>query len=132
MDYGSLSNLTHWLAELFRGDPERHPGIDLLRLPPDVATAWKQRIATQPDGRPRGERYGLLTAVRAFYTDLNQWAYEDPPAGRSGPHPARSPKPTWPHDANTKPRSPTPCVHEHACFSELIASSATRSIRWSM
>jgi site-specific recombinase XerD len=79
MDYGSLSNLTHWLAELFWGDLERHhPGIDSLRLPPDVATAWKQRIATQPDGRPRGERYGLLTAVRAFYTDLNQWAYEDP------------------------------------------------------
>jgi integrase len=79
MDYGSLSNLTHWLAELFWGDLERHhPGIDSLRLPPDVAAAWKQRIATQPDGRPRGERYGLLTAVRAFYTDLNQWAYEDP------------------------------------------------------
>jgi integrase len=79
MDYGSLSNLTHWLAELFWGDLERHhPGIDSLRLPPDVAAAWKQRIATQPDGRPRGERYGLLTAVRAFYTDINQWAYEDP------------------------------------------------------
>ncbi len=79
MDYGSLSNLTHWLAELFWGDLERHhPGIDSLRLPPQVATAWKQRIATQPDGRPRGERYGLLTAVRAFYTDINQWAYEDP------------------------------------------------------
>jgi integrase len=79
MDYGSLSNLTHWLAELFWGDLERHhPGIDSLRLPPDIATAWKQRIATQPDGRPRGERYGLLTAVRAFYTDINQWAYEDP------------------------------------------------------
>jgi integrase len=79
MDYGSLSNLTHWLAELFWGDLERHhPGIDSLRLSPDVAAAWKQRIAIQPDGRPRGERYGLLTAVRAFYTDLNQWAYEDP------------------------------------------------------
>jgi hypothetical protein len=53
-----------WLAELFWGDLERHhPGIDSLRLPPDVAAAWKQCIATQPDGRPRGERYGLLTAV---------------------------------------------------------------------
>lgn len=79
MDYGSLSNLTHWLAELFWGDLERHhPGIDSLALPPDVAEAWKQRIATRPDGKPRQERYGLLTAVRAFYDDINQWAYDDP------------------------------------------------------
>lgn len=79
MDYGSLSNLTHWLAELFWGDLERHhPGIGSLALPPDVAEAWKQRIATRPDGQPRRERYGLLTAVRAFYDDINQWAYDDP------------------------------------------------------
>jgi integrase len=79
LDYGSLSNLTHWLAELFWGDLERHhPGIDSLALPPEVAEAWKQRIATRPDGKPRQERYGLLTAVRAFYDDINQWAYEDP------------------------------------------------------
>jgi hypothetical protein len=79
MDYGSLSNLTHWLAELFWGDLERHhPGIASLNLPPDVADAWKQRIATRPDGKPRRERYGLLTAVRAFYDDINQWAYDDP------------------------------------------------------
>jgi len=79
LDYGSLSNLTHWLAELFWGDLERHhPGIDSLALPPEVAEAWKMRIATRPDGKPRQERYGLLTAVRAFYDDINQWAYEDP------------------------------------------------------
>jgi integrase len=79
LDYGSLSNLTHWLAELFWGDLERHhPGIDSLNLPPEVAAAWKQRIATLPGGKPRRERYGLLTAVRAFYDDINQWAYEDP------------------------------------------------------
>jgi integrase len=79
LDYGSLSNLTHWLAELFWGDLERHhPGIGSLNLPPEVAAAWKQRIATLPGGKPRRERYGLLTAVRAFYDDINQWAYEDP------------------------------------------------------
>jgi integrase len=79
MDYGSLSNLTHWLAELFWGDLERHhPGIGSLALPPQVAEAWKQRVAIRPDGRPRQERYGLLTAVRAFYDDINQWAYDDP------------------------------------------------------
>lgn len=99
MDYGSLSNLTHWLAELFWGDLERHhPGIDSLNLPPEVAEAWKERIATLPGGKPRRERYGLLTAVRAFCDDINQWAYDPARCGprhasRAGVHRGRHPLP---------------------------------------
>ncbi|SEM65569.1 site-specific integrase [Streptacidiphilus jiangxiensis] len=78
-DYSTLSNQVYWLGELFWGDLERHqPGITSLSLPPQVADAWKRRIATRPDGTVRQERYALLNAVRAFYADINHWAYEDP------------------------------------------------------
>ncbi|MFJ9085450.1 tyrosine-type recombinase/integrase [Streptomyces sp. NPDC102384] len=79
LDYGSLSNLTHHLAELFWGDLERHhPGIDSLHLSPQVVEAWKQRMTLRPDGRPRAFNGNLLTSVRAFYADINHWAYEEP------------------------------------------------------
>src|SRR4030095_6044891 len=69
-----------------------HPGIDSLRLPPEIATAWKQRIAvktttvTDPAGRrtalraPRADRgINYLAMVGAFYLDIAQWAMSDPP-----------------------------------------------------
>ncbi|SNT19447.1 NADH-quinone oxidoreductase subunit H [Streptosporangium subroseum] len=76
------------MGKLFWKDLEtHHPGIDSLRLAPDVAAAWKQRItmkktrSTTPTGevieveRPRADR-GLnhLAIVRAFYLDLAEWA----------------------------------------------------------
>lgn len=56
---------------------------DSLRLPPAVATGWKQRLSQVRDaeGRNVGARVTVrdhLLVVRAFYTDLARWAAEDP------------------------------------------------------
>lgn len=92
IDYTSLRALAFALGKLFWKDLEtHHPGIDSLRLAPDVAAAWKQRIAlkktrtTTPTGEivetstPRAD-HGLnhLAIVRAFYLDLAEWAMDDP------------------------------------------------------
>lgn len=85
LDYASLRNNVTTLVGLFWADLEaHHPGIDSLNLPPDVATAWKERLHHTIDarfgGRPRRGRgrLAVLTRVRAFYLDLQQWALEDP------------------------------------------------------
>lgn len=83
LDYSSLTGLVRTLAGTFWADIERHhPGIDTLRLPADVATAWKQRVrtVTNRDGttRPRKDHLGILVTVRGFYLDLQEWALEDP------------------------------------------------------
>jgi hypothetical protein len=83
IDYKSLTALATALALWFWKDLENHhPGIDSLRLPPDVAAAWKQRIktrtATSTDARgqavsttlPRAGAPDALMTVRAFYLDL--------------------------------------------------------------
>lgn len=90
MDYSSLNHLAFLLAGRFWADLERHhPGIDSLHLPVEIAAAWKQRqrfktITVTENGNrrestvPRRNVGDLLTAVRAFYLDLAQWAAEDP------------------------------------------------------
>ena len=79
LDYGSLVNQSQMLVALFWTDLERHhPGICSLNLPDDAAQAWKQRIHTLPDGRPRLNYHTVLLAVRSFYLDLRQWSLEDP------------------------------------------------------
>jgi integrase len=91
LDYTSLEALATMLGRLFWADLERHhPGIDTLRLLPDVAAAWKQRLRTitktvrGPGGKPaevsvpRVNYRECLTPVRAFYLDLVHWAVEDP------------------------------------------------------
>ena len=91
LDYSSLRALAADLGNVFWKDLERHhPGIDSLRLPAEVAAAWKQRLrsrektVTTADGQKTTitvERVGYrecLTPVRAFYLDLAQWALEDP------------------------------------------------------
>lgn len=96
LDYTSLESLANYLGKRFWQDIElHHPGIDSLRLPADVAAAWKQRLRTMPKtirtetGKktevavPRVNYRECLTPVRAFYLDLAQWAVEDP--GRWGP-----------------------------------------------
>src|ERR1022692_500762 len=96
MDYGSLKSLACILGMLFWQDLERHnPGISSLRLPADVAGAWKQRLQTKPKmitnaagGKTQAQvtrlnYWGCLIPIRAFYLDLAQWAVEDP--GRWGP-----------------------------------------------
>jgi integrase len=79
LDYASLVNQSQMLAGLFWSDLERHhPGICSVNLPESVADAWKRRIRTLPDGRPRLNYHAVLLAVRAFYLDVRQWSLEDP------------------------------------------------------
>ncbi len=91
VDHVTLVRLADALGRLFWRDLElHHPGIDSLRLTAPAATAWKQRIATkttrrrQADGSlvevptRRHSAINCLSAVRAFYLDLAQWAVDDP------------------------------------------------------
>ncbi|WP_438307042.1 tyrosine-type recombinase/integrase (plasmid) [Streptomyces sp. HUAS TT11] len=102
LDYTSLAAVSRVLGSLFWRDLEtHHPGIDSLRLLPEVASAWKTRHRTKTtkvrraDGStvsvtsPRESARSDLTTVRAFYLDLAQWAAEDP--ARWGPWAAPSP-----------------------------------------
>jgi integrase len=90
LDYASLDNQAQMLVSLFWADLERHhPGIASLRLDDEVATGWKQRIRTLPDGQPRRNFHAVLLAVRSFYLDLLQWSLDDP--ARWGPHAAPCP-----------------------------------------
>jgi integrase len=83
LDYKTLAGLAGELAGTFWADIERHhPGIDTLHLPGEIAQAWKERarVVTDADGtiRERKNIHALLTRVRAFYLDIQQWALEDP------------------------------------------------------
>ena len=92
VDYNTLTGLATALALWFWKDLERHhPGINSLRLDPEIAAAWKQRIRTRVV-RSRNEsgqivettveRAGaadVLMTVRCFYLDIAQWALDDPP-----------------------------------------------------
>lgn len=90
IDYSTLVGLAYQLVGCFWIDLERHhPGIDSLRLPREVAGAWKRRLRTKTttvtrDGHQvevESERLGyldILATVRAFYLDLAEWALEDP------------------------------------------------------
>ncbi len=79
LDHASLRQLEMRLVRLFWCDLERHhPGICSLHLPPEVASAWRERARVLPGGRPRQGTDSLFAAVRAFYLDIAQWAAEDP------------------------------------------------------
>lgn len=96
IDHVSLVRLADTLGRLFWRDLElHHPGIDSLRLAASVAAGWKQRTGLktthrkQADGSvievhsPRHSATNCLSAVRAFYLDIAQWAADDP--ARWGP-----------------------------------------------
>ena len=102
MDFSSLQRHAYMLGKLFWADIEaHHPEITSLKLPRDVAAAWKQRVMTRtrtrtgPAGEPvttmsaRLDGRSVLTAVRAFYLDIAEWADDDP--ARWGPHAVRCP-----------------------------------------
>ena len=102
MDFSSLQRHAYLLGKLFWADLEaHHPGIDSLQLSRDVAAAWKQRVmfrtrtTTTPDREqvtmtaPRLDGRSVLTAVRAFYLDIAEWAEDDP--ARWGPWAVRCP-----------------------------------------
>lgn len=92
IDYSTLTGLATTLALWFWKDLEtHHPGIDSLRLPPDIASGWKKRIQTRTVRTAGGGEQviareaadDILITVRAFYLDLGQWALDEP--ARWGP-----------------------------------------------
>ena len=102
VDYATLHKLSYTLGRLFWRDLElHHPGMSSLRLAPDVAASWKQRLATKTKRSvddsgavthtliPRVNAVDHLMTVRAFYLDLIEWAVEDP--ARWGPRAHPSP-----------------------------------------
>ncbi|MGI5048245.1 tyrosine-type recombinase/integrase, partial [Streptomyces sp. JAC25] len=84
LDHVSLRSIARNLCRLFWRDLEiHHPGIDSLRLAPEVAQAWKERLAHIRDAeghpvRPRVNFRSELVFVRAFYQDIARWAADDP------------------------------------------------------
>jgi integrase len=88
VDFTTLTAMATHLGLLFWKDLENHHrGITSLRLAPDVAAAWKQRIQTtirQTRSAPEGAQAkrkdvaSCLASVRAFYLDVAHWAAEDP------------------------------------------------------
>ena len=93
VDFSSLQRFAYLLGKLFWADLEaHHPGIDSLKLPREVAAAWKQRVMTKTRGgsaTPRLDGRSVLSGVRSFYLDLAEWAEDDP--ARWGPYAVRSP-----------------------------------------
>jgi len=89
VDYVTLEDMARSLGLLFWKDLERHhPGICSLRLAPETAAAWKERVSTVPargsqPARPRVNVHVVLSTVRAFYQDIARWAADDP--ARWGP-----------------------------------------------
>ena len=92
-DFSSLQRFAYLLGKLFWADLEaHHPGIDSLKLPREVAAAWTERVMTKTRGGQTTARLdgrNVLSAVRAFYLDLAEWAEDDP--ARWGPFAFRSP-----------------------------------------
>ncbi|MGB8382032.1 MAG: site-specific integrase, partial [Dermatophilaceae bacterium] len=91
LDYSSLRSLAATLGNVFWKDLERnHPGINSLRLAPQVAQGWKRRLRTRQarTADAAGAKHVVtvervsyrqcLTPVRAFYLDLAQWSLQDP------------------------------------------------------
>lgn len=83
MDYSSVDGLARLLARNFWGVVEQiNPGQADLRLDERTYRAWREEIAVVrgKDGstRPRRHLTSLLTAVRAFYLDLQSWAPDAP------------------------------------------------------
>jgi len=89
LDHSPLLHQAYTVCGLFWRDLERHhPGIDSLRLAPEVAQAWKKRLQHIRDeqGRVVRDRTRIraqLLGVRSFYLDLAAWAADDP--ARWGP-----------------------------------------------
>ncbi|MGH3492345.1 MAG: tyrosine-type recombinase/integrase, partial [Sciscionella sp.] len=93
LDHGSFRSLVTVLVRNFWVDIERHqPGINTLRLPEEVAQAWKLRMATVTKdgevGRARKNKLDVLLQVRAFYLDIAEWALEDPVTWAQWAHPS--------------------------------------------
>ncbi|MEV0650736.1 tyrosine-type recombinase/integrase [Phytomonospora sp. NPDC050363] len=81
LDYGSLVERVRTVSKRYWREIELlSPGIATLEVPREVIAAWKDKLAFI-DGDPLRPRIGfatILTMVRAFYLDIQEWALEDP------------------------------------------------------
>jgi integrase len=79
LDYSSLDGLACHLARVFWWEVlQINPGQADLRLSPQIAAAWRERVAVTGRGLAREDLHSLMFHVRAFYRDIQQWALEDP------------------------------------------------------
>ena len=90
MDYGTLEGWAYRLVRLFWWEVlQINPAQTDLRLAPQVATEWRQRLSVTIDGQPRREIHSTLFAVRGMYRDLAEWSHDEP--ARWGPWVAPAP-----------------------------------------
>lgn len=84
IDYSTLTGLVTTLAKNFWALVQQiDPGVDTLRLAPQVVVEWKERVRyIQPGhgraGQKRVNIGSIYTAVRAFYWDISDWAHQSP------------------------------------------------------
>lgn len=79
MDYGSLEKVAYRLARLFWWELlQLNPDQQDLRLTPDLATRWRERLSVTTDGKNRQEVHSILFAIRALYRDLAEWSHDEP------------------------------------------------------
>ena len=84
MDYGSLEGWAYRLVRLFWWEVlQINPDQADLRLAPEVAAEWRERLSMTTDGQPRREIHSILFAVRGMYRDLAEWSHDEP--ARWGP-----------------------------------------------
>jgi hypothetical protein len=69
LDYNSLKDLSYYLARRFWKDLEvHHPGIDSLRLTPEVAAGWRERLLKkQPSRSGARDRRGLCARATSTW-----------------------------------------------------------------
>lgn len=78
-DYPTVEKLSRLLCKQFWADvQDHHPGLTTLALSESQAGAWRTRAASHRDGRARSDLHQVLAGVRSFYSDISQWAVEDP------------------------------------------------------
>ncbi|PRB43011.1 hypothetical protein CQ020_05820 [Arthrobacter sp. MYb23] len=79
MDYSSLEGLAYRLVRLFWAEVLAiNPAQENLRLTPQVAAEWRERVKVTLEGLPRRETDSTYFAVRALYRDLAEWSHEQP------------------------------------------------------
>ena len=72
IDYVTLKNRAYELTRCFWADLEQHhPGIDSLRLSPEMAAAWKQRLRTRSKTVTSGGKKTVVEVERLSYLDVH-------------------------------------------------------------
>lgn len=79
MDYGSLEGIAYRLVRLFWAEViDINPDQKDLRLAPEVAAQWRERVHRTLMGRPRNDTASTYFAIRALYRDIAEWSHDQP------------------------------------------------------